>query len=126
MLIHFKAPWAQACRIDFMRPFLVAMPVVSFVLLGAHFMREGAIFLTLACAALAVAVAWRRSWVARLLQAALLLGTVEWLWTAHLLVQERIATGRAWTRLAVILAVVASITAASIVAVESLRRRPRG
>lgn len=85
-------------------------------------MREGAVFLTLACAALALAVAWRKPWVTRLLQAALLVGTLEWLWTAYLLMQERIATGRPWSRMAVILAAVALVTAASIAALEALRR----
>ena len=59
----------------------------------------------------------------RLIQAALLLGTVEWLWTAYVLVQQRIAAGRPWTRLALILAAVALVTAASIAAVEVLRKR---
>jgi hypothetical protein len=105
---------------------LVAMPVLSFLVLGAHFMREGAVFLTLACAALALAVAWRRPWVTRLLQVALLLGTLEWLWTAYLLMQERIATGRPWSRMAVILAVVALVTAGSILALDALRTRRSG
>jgi hypothetical protein len=99
------------------------LPIVSFLLLGAHFMREGALLLTLACAALAAAIAWRRPWVERLLQAALLLGTLEWLWTAYMLAQQRMATGRPWGRMALILAVVALVTAASIAAVEALRRR---
>jgi hypothetical protein len=106
-----------------MRVFLFAMPVLSFLVLGAHFMRDGAVFLTAACAALAIALAWPRPWVSRLIQAALLLGTLEWLWTAYVLVQQRIATGRPWSRLVLILAVVAFVTAASIAAVEALRRR---
>jgi hypothetical protein len=106
-----------------MRLVLFALPVLSFLVLGAHFMREGAIFLTLACGALALALAWPRPWVARLIQAALLLGTLEWLWTAYVLVQQRVATGRPWSRMVVILAIVALLTAASIAAVEALRRR---
>lgn len=86
-------------------------------------MREGAAFLTVACAALAGALAWRTPWVSRLIQAALVLGTVEWMWTAYVLAQQRIAMGRPWSRMVFILAVVALITAASIAAVEALRRR---
>ena len=102
---------------------LLAAPVVAFLLLGAHFLREGAWVLTAACAVLASLVAWRRPWVSRLLQAALVLGTLEWAWTAYILVQQRMAEGRPWGRMALILGVVALVTAASIAAVEVRRRR---
>lgn len=95
---------------------------MAFLLLGAHFLREGAWVLTAACAALALAVAWRRPWVSRLLQAALVLGTIEWAWTAFILVQQRMAEGRPWERMAVILGVVTLLTAGSIVAVSAAAR----
>jgi hypothetical protein len=106
-----------------MRALLFAAPVVSFLVLGAHFLREGALFLTAACAALAVAVFWRHPRVTRLLQAALVLGTLEWAWTAFTLVQQRAGDGRPWGRMALILGIVALVTAASVAAVEALRRR---
>ena len=101
---------------------LFALPVASFLVLGAHFLREGAALPTLACGALALALAWRQPWLTRVIQAALVLGTVEWIWTAYVLVQQRIAAGRPWGRLLLILAVVAFLTAASIAAVEALRK----
>jgi hypothetical protein len=104
---------------------LLAAPAVSFVLLGAHFLREGTWILAAACAALALSVAWRQRWVPRLLQAALVLGTVEWAWTALVLVQQRMAEGRPWGRMAIILGVVALVTAGSIAAVEARRRNSR-
>ena len=106
-----------------MRALLHAAPALSFVLLGAHFLRDRSWILTAACAVLALLVAWPRSWIPRLLQAALVLGTVEWAWTAFVLVQQRMAEGRPWGRMAVILGFVALVTAASIAAVEALRRR---
>ena len=93
-------------------------PALSFLLLGAHFFRQGLWALTATCAVLVALLAWRRPWVSRLLQAALVLGTIEWAWTAHILVQQRIAEGRPWGRLAVILGIVALVTAASIAAVR--------
>jgi hypothetical protein len=54
--------------------------------------------------------------VARLVQACLVAGSFEWLWTAYGLVQQRIALGQAWTRLALILGAVALLTAASALA----------
>ena len=107
-----------------MRFVLYAAPFLSFLLLGAHFFREGSLLLTAACAALAIAVAWRRPGVQRLLQAALVLGTLEWAWTAFVLVQQRMAEGRPWGRMAIILGIVAAVTAASIAAIEATRRRP--
>jgi hypothetical protein len=105
---------------------LLAAPIAAFLILGAHFLREGTWVLTAACAALALAVAWRKSWVPRLLQAALVLGTVEWAWTAFILVQQRMAEGRPWGRMAIILGGVALVTAGSIAAVEARRRRVGG
>ena len=106
-----------------MRALLFAAPILSFLVLGAHFLREGALFLTAACAALAISVFWRNPRMTRLVQAALVLGTLEWAWTTFMLVQQRVADGRPWGRLAVILGAVALVTAASIAAVEALRRR---
>jgi hypothetical protein len=106
-----------------MRVILYAAPVLSFLLLGAHFLRDRAWIMTGACAVLALLVAWPRSWIPRLLQAALALGTAEWIWTAFIVGQQRMAEGRPWIRMAIILGVVALLTAASIAAVEALRRR---
>lgn len=108
-----------------MTALLFAAPVISLLLLGAHFFRDGAWPLAAACAVLVFLLAWRRPWVPRLLQAALALGTVEWLWTTFVLVQERVAEGRPWMRLAIILGVVSLVTAASAVALERLRARYR-
>jgi hypothetical protein len=106
-----------------MRAVLFAAPVLSFLLLGAHFMREGAVFLTASCAALAISVFWRHPQLSRVLQAALVLGTLEWAWTAITLVQQRVAEGRPWGRMAIILLAVALVTAASAAAVEALLRK---
>lgn len=89
--------------------FLVAV-VLSLIILGAHFMRDGnsiGVFGSLALIALLVV---RRSWVARLIQAALVLGALEWLHTLYELVQLRAALGLPYTRLAVILGTVAVVT----------------
>lgn len=100
---------------------LLAAPLLSFLLLGAHFLREGAWPLVVACIAFAVMLAWRRRWAAWLVQAALVLGAIEWVRTALVLVQERMAEGRPWLRLALILGGVALFTATS--ALVPMRRR---
>ena len=101
------------------------LPALSFVVLAAHFYRDGLWPLSVACVALAAMLAWHRAWVATLLQVALAAGALEWAWTTFVLVQQRMAQGRPWGRLAVILGIVTLVTAASVVAVGFLRRKWR-
>jgi hypothetical protein len=82
------------------------------VLLGAHFYRAAAWPLVLACLVLLSLLAWRRPWVPRLMQAAMLLGALQWLWTAFWLVQQRLSLNSPWQRMAFILLAVALGTAA--------------
>ena len=104
---------------------LLLAPSLSLALLSAHFYRDGAWLLALLCAALVMLLAWRRAWVPRLLQVALALGCVEWAWTTSVLVQQRMALGRPWSRLALILGAVALFTAASAVLLSHPRVRRR-
>ena len=106
-------------------PLLLLAPALSLVLLGAHFYRAPSWPLVLACAALVLLLAWPRAWAARCVQLALLAGTLEWLWTGLLLVQERMALAQPWVRLALILGVVALLTAASALVFRHPRLRAR-
>jgi len=94
-----------------MKKVLVYVPIVlSFVILGAHFMRYGnSIGVIGSLVALALLFV-RRPWIARLLQVILILGALEWLRTLYQLAQERAALGQPFTRMVVILGVVAAVT----------------
>jgi hypothetical protein len=96
-----------------MNTLLLTAPGLSLVLLSAHFYRAGSGPLMLACLLLAALLAWPRAWVARLVQVCLLAGAAEWVWTLLGDVQQRIAFGQPWLRLALILAAVTGLTAAS-------------
>jgi hypothetical protein len=61
----------------------------------------------------------RRPWVARLMQAVLVLGAFEWAHTTYLLVQMRAAQDQPFTRMLIILSIVALITACSALLFES-------
>jgi hypothetical protein len=91
-----------------MKKVLIYVPVVlSLVILGAHFMRYGnsiGVFGSLALIALLIV---RRPWVARLMQVVLMLGALEWVRTLYELAQVRAAHGQPFTRMIVILGVVA-------------------
>jgi hypothetical protein len=106
--------------------FLQMVPVIlSLVVLAAHFTRQGQpmlVFLTLALIGL---LAVPRLWAARLLQAVLLLGAAEWVWTLIVLARVRGEQGLPATRMVIILAVVAILTAASALVFRTRRARAR-
>ena len=72
--------------------------ILSAVLLAAHFLRDGQIFVVVLCL---------------LLQGLLVIGALEWLRTLWTMVQVRQAMDEPWTRLALILGVVAAFTLAT-------------
>ena len=103
-----------------MKKMLIYVPVVlSLVVLGAHFMRYGnsiGVFGSLVLIALLIV---RRPWVARLMQAVLILGALEWARTLYELVQIRAAQGQPFTRMVVILGVVVAVTFCSALLFQS-------
>jgi hypothetical protein len=93
--------------------------VLACVLLAAHFFRSGAIALVLLCAAAPFLLLVRQRWADVLLRLGLLLGTVEWVRTLVTLARTRSAHGHPWVRLAVILGLVALVTALAAFAVRT-------
>lgn len=85
--------------------------VLSAVLLAAHFLRGGRVPLAIVAVLAPALLVIPRLAAARLLQALLGLGVLEWLRTLYHLVGERHALGLPSTRLAVILGCVALVTA---------------
>ena len=90
-----------------------AMIVLSLLMLGAHFLRDGNTPFVVACLILIGLLPVRHVLVPRLVQAVLVLGALEWLWTLYRLVEMRVALGQPYTRMAIILAVVAIATLCS-------------
>jgi hypothetical protein len=87
--------------------------VLSLVVLGAHFLRD-ANHLGVATAVTLIGLLFvKRPVAARVVQVALVLGALEWVWTIYDLVQVRTAMGMPATRMIVILGVVATVTALS-------------
>jgi hypothetical protein len=90
---------------------LCLVPVVlSFLVLGAHFLRSGDPPLAAACVLLPWVLVIRRPWAARLLQGALLLGAAVWIRTLVAIAVVRARLGDAWLRMAVILSIIAAVT----------------
>ena len=98
-------------------------PALALMLLGAHFARSGTWLAVALCGAAIVLLVIERTWAVRVVQATLALGVIEWLRTAFMLVQERLALGRPWVRLTLILLAVTAFTALSAWAMRRVKRR---
>ncbi len=93
---------------------LLYVPVVlSILVLGAHFLRGGSMIAVFVVLALIGLLFLRRPWVARLVQAVLVLGALEWLRTMYELAQIRAMHGQPYGRMLVILGIVAAVTLCS-------------
>ena len=87
--------------------------IISSLLLGAHFLRLGQPLLVVLSLLLPLILLFRKYWAARLMQFYLILGAVEWVRTLFFLVAERRTTGQPWSRLVIIMGLVALFTVCS-------------
>lgn len=104
---------------------LLIFPSLAAALLAAHFYRGGHLVFAALAVAVLLLLAVPRAWVARLLQAVLLIGAAEWLRTLVLFASARVSMGQPYMRLTLILLAVAAFTAASAAVFQqpALRRR---
>jgi hypothetical protein len=106
--------------------FVRLLPVfLSALLMAAHFSRADNTPLALLSLAFPVVLMIRRPWAARLTQIALVLGALEWVRTTVVIAGRRQAAGESWTRMAVILSVVAVVTLASVAVFRNRGLRER-
>ena len=106
--------------------FLLLVPVfLSFLMLGAHFVRAGLWFPALLALFIIGALFIRRTWIVRMVQLALIAGTLEWIRTSAVLVFMRQSLGLPWLRLALILGAVILLCFCSIFVFESESLRKR-
>lgn len=102
-------------------------PVLALVLLGASFLRAGDHAMVAACGVLILLLAVPRPWAARVVQLALVLAALRWLWLTWMLVGMRAAAGAPYVRMTAILVAVAVLTllAALVFRSRHLRRHYR-
>ena len=106
--------------------FLKLIPVIlSFLLLGAHFYRARILALLFIYIIIIFSLLIKERWVARLSQVFLLIGSLEWVRTLLGLVEMRQTMGTPWTKLAVILGIVALFTALSALIFQSRSLKER-
>ena len=107
-----------------MRVFLpLLLAGVSLLALAAHFLRRMQLVGVVVCLALFALLFVRLPRVRRVLQLALIGGTLLWAATAWQLVEQRRAAGMPWARTALILSVVAGISAVAALLLERAAAR---
>ena len=89
----------------------VILLIIAAVGLAAHFLRNGELLLVTVCLLLPLLLFLKKRWSLIVLQLFAYLGTLVWVQTAVQIVQERVALGRPWARMVVILGTVALLTA---------------
>ncbi|MCC7262029.1 MAG: hypothetical protein IT369_05820 [Candidatus Latescibacteria bacterium] len=97
--------------------------ILSLLVLGAHFLRAGNMAMLLLSLVMLCLLAVRRPWAARVVQAALFLGTAEWVRTLAGLAALRAEAGQPVLRMLLILVGVALVTGASALVFRSSRLR---
>ena len=94
--------------------FVRLLPVIfSALIMSAHLSRAYQTELAIVCLILPFLLFIRKQWVARVFQVLLVIGGLVWIKTAWILAQIRQVHGESWTRLVVILGVVALFTGLS-------------
>jgi hypothetical protein len=101
------------------------LPALALLLLGAHFYRAGGWPLTALTLALLPLLAVPRVWAVRTLQAALVVGALEWLRTLAGFAAMRLAGGQPYLRLTTILFALAVFTLLSAWLLQRRAVRPR-
>ena len=107
---------------------LKLIPVfISFILIGAHFLRTGLYSIVIFIIAIPLLLLIKKKWVPRIIQLALVLATLEWIRTILFSIEERMAYGEPWARMVLILGLVAVFTACSslVFLFRSLKKRYR-
>jgi hypothetical protein len=98
---------------------LLIPTVLSFLLLGAHFLRDGSMDLVVVSLLIPLILLVRRRWVSRVVQIILVLAALEWAWTVWEIAENRIARNEPLGRMVVILGAVALWTVCSAILFET-------
>jgi len=101
--------------------------VLAFLLLAAHFLRDGNMALVPVCLLIPFLLFIKRRWAHVTVRILTFLGAAIWLQTTIVLVQHRWVTGAPWLRMLLILSGVAAFTlfAAYLLGSETVRKNYR-
>ncbi len=103
----------------------LALPILSCLLLAAHYLRSDDLGMVAVCLALPGLFFLRQAWVRPVLQAAFAVGMAVWVLVMMELIQFRQVVGLPWLRLALILGSVAAVTGFGALLLETRALRER-
>ena len=87
--------------------------IFSLLILSAHFSRAGLTSLSLIFLIIPFLLLIKQAWIARLIQALLILGSIEWIRSIFYYVSQRQAIGEPYIRLVIIIGIIALFTGLS-------------
>ncbi len=93
-----------------MGPLRVALIILSFLLLGTHYMHSGNLVMMIISLLFPVLLFIKKKWVINIISVALLAGAIVWIHTAYNIIQVRIENHAPWLRLALIMSGVTGFT----------------
>jgi len=94
--------------------FVRLLPVIfSFLILSAHFSRGDLPVLSIICLLIPLLLFIKQRWVVRTIQTLLIFGSIEWIRTLFVYVNERQPIGEPYLRLVIILGIVVLFTGLS-------------
>ena len=108
--------------------FLRLIPaILAFLLLGAHFLRSGNIFLLGLCVLTPCLLLIKKRWILLLVRWLAYAGALVWIHTIFVLVRQRIITGDPWGRMLLILlgVMLFTIYAGYLLGSDGIRQRYR-
>ena len=90
------------------------LPVIfSFLILSAHFSRGDIFVLSIICFLIPFLLFIRQGWVVRTIQILLIIGSIEWVRTLFIYINERQAIGEPYIRLVIIIGIIVLFTGLS-------------
>ena len=106
--------------------FVKLLPVIfSFLILSAHFSRGDMFFLSLLFLILPLLLIIKKQWVVRLIQIILVIGSLEWIRSLFIYVNQRQAIDEPYLRLIIIIGIIALFTGLSAFVFRNEKLRER-
>jgi len=106
-----------------LRRLAITTTILSSLLMAAHFLRSGSHLFIAISLAMPLLLLFKKIWATRLLQCALVLATIIWIHTLVTVATTRQAASEPWTRMAIILGIVASLACLSAILLN-IKRKP--
>ena len=81
----------------------IILLILTYLLLGAHFLREGEMILALSCLFIPFLLFIKRKWSIKVIQIFTYGGVLVWIKTLFVLINSRMDMGQPWIRMTIIL-----------------------